>query len=164
MYKEADIYLLDDPLSAVDTHVGKHLFEECICKYLKNKCVILVTHQLQFLKKVDKIILLNDGHIQVSGSYDVLRNSETNFKKLLTDIEGEEEENKHNEHDQGSEEDDNEVQTLAKEEKQSGDVSWHVYKSYLLASGHWYKAVLLAIVYLCSQILDSISEYFVTYW
>ncbi|XP_018534344.1 ATP-binding cassette sub-family C member 4 isoform X1 [Lates calcarifer] len=47
VYQEADIYLLDDPLSAVDAEVGKHLFEQCICGLLRNKCRILVTHQLQ---------------------------------------------------------------------------------------------------------------------
>lgn len=60
VYKEADIYLMDDPLSAVDTHVGKHLFEECILKHLHGKTRILVTHQLQYLKKADHIIVLND--------------------------------------------------------------------------------------------------------
>lgn len=59
IYKEADIYLLDDPLSAVDTHVANHLFDECIAGYLRGKTRILVTHQLQFLKKVDHIIVLN---------------------------------------------------------------------------------------------------------
>lgn len=60
MYRDADIYLMDDPLSAVDTHVGKHLFEECICNYLAGKTRILVTHQLQYLKKADLIVVIND--------------------------------------------------------------------------------------------------------
>lgn len=60
VYRNADIYLLDDPLSAVDTHVGKHLFNECIKHYLRNKTRILVTHQIQYLKDCDYIILLNN--------------------------------------------------------------------------------------------------------
>lgn len=60
VYNDADIYLLDDPLSAVDTHVGKHLFEECIVKYLKDKTRILVTHQLQYLKQADLIVIMNN--------------------------------------------------------------------------------------------------------
>ena len=56
IYKDADIYLLDDPLSAVDAHVGKHLFEECIKKFLEDKVVILVTHQIQYLKEADNIL------------------------------------------------------------------------------------------------------------
>lgn len=60
VYSEADVYLLDDPLSAVDTHVGKHLFNECIMKYLGNKTRILVTHQLQFLRKADLIVVMSD--------------------------------------------------------------------------------------------------------
>lgn len=49
VYSNRDIFLLDDPLSAVDAHVGKHIFEECIKKELKGKSVILVTHQLQVI-------------------------------------------------------------------------------------------------------------------
>lgn len=62
VYKEADIYLLDDPLSAVDTHVGKQLFKECITGFLKSKIVILVTHQVQHLQKVNTILYLADGN------------------------------------------------------------------------------------------------------
>ncbi|KAL6424783.1 hypothetical protein ACFW04_010016 [Cataglyphis niger] len=67
IYAEADIYLMDDPLSAVDAHVGKHMFEECIDKYLRGKTRILVTHQLQYLRNVGRIIVLKDGAIQAEG-------------------------------------------------------------------------------------------------
>ncbi|CAG2104722.1 unnamed protein product, partial [Medioppia subpectinata] len=50
LYHSADIYLLDDPLSAVDTHVAKHLFQKCCIEYLKDKTRVLVTHSIQFLK------------------------------------------------------------------------------------------------------------------
>ncbi|ENN77420.1 hypothetical protein YQE_06245, partial [Dendroctonus ponderosae] len=62
VYRQADVYLLDDPLSAVDTHVGKHLFDKCIIKHLRGKTRILVTHQLQYLKKADLIIVLNEAN------------------------------------------------------------------------------------------------------
>ena len=60
IYNDADIYLLDDPLSAVDTHVGRHIFEECIMKYLRDKVRILVTHQVQYLKEASKILILKN--------------------------------------------------------------------------------------------------------
>ena len=60
LYLDADIYLLDDPLSAVDAHVGRILFDECITGYLKNKTRILVTHQVQLLQKADEIIILKN--------------------------------------------------------------------------------------------------------
>lgn len=60
VYRDADAYLLDDPLSAVDAHVAKHLFEECIQKYLGGKTRILVTHQVQFLKGADLIIVMDN--------------------------------------------------------------------------------------------------------
>lgn len=60
IYSQADTYILDDPLSAVDAKVGRYLFEKCIYKHLKNKTRILVTHQLQYLKNVDLIIVMNN--------------------------------------------------------------------------------------------------------
>uniref|UniRef100_A0A3B4YWW6 Cystic fibrosis transmembrane conductance regulator n=1 Tax=Seriola lalandi dorsalis TaxID=1841481 RepID=A0A3B4YWW6_SERLL len=61
VYQDADIYLLDDPLSAVDAEVGRHLFEQCICGLLKNKPRILVTHQLQYLKAANQILVLKEA-------------------------------------------------------------------------------------------------------
>lgn len=60
VYRDADVYLLDDPLSAVDIHVGKHLFEECINGYLAKKTRILVTHQVYHLKEADSIVIMNN--------------------------------------------------------------------------------------------------------
>ena len=67
VYADAPIYIFDDPLSAVDAHVGKHMFDECIARYLKNRTRILVTHQLQYLSTVDRIILMKDGIINAQG-------------------------------------------------------------------------------------------------
>ena len=60
MYKDVDIYLLDDPLSAVDTIVGYQLFNDCICNFLQGKTRLLVTHQMQYLHIADNIVILNE--------------------------------------------------------------------------------------------------------
>lgn len=73
IYKNADIYLLDDPLSAVDTHVGKHIFDKCVKHYLKDKVRILVTHQLQYLQDLKHVVIMNNGHIEAQGSYAELK-------------------------------------------------------------------------------------------
>ena len=58
---DADIYLLDDPLSAVDPAVANGIFNQAIRGALASKCVVLVTHQLQFLRQVPKILVLDSG-------------------------------------------------------------------------------------------------------
>ncbi|PVU86817.1 hypothetical protein BB561_006533 [Smittium simulii] len=67
VYTRADLYVLDDPLSAVDPKVGSHLFENVLLGLLKDKTRILVTHQLQFVSKSDQIIVLKNGKIVESG-------------------------------------------------------------------------------------------------
>ncbi|XP_038854065.1 multidrug resistance-associated protein 4-like [Salvelinus namaycush] len=83
VYQDADIYLLDDPLSAVDAEVGRHLFEQCICGILKNKPRILVTHQLQYLQAANQILVLKEGHMVARGTYSELQRSGVDFTSLL---------------------------------------------------------------------------------
>ncbi|OAD54851.1 hypothetical protein WN48_06051, partial [Eufriesea mexicana] len=83
LYRQADIYLLDDPLSAVDTHVSKHLFEECMQRYLAGKTRILATHQLQYVKNVDAIILIEQGKVTVFSHFHDLLNQRPEYAELL---------------------------------------------------------------------------------
>lgn len=87
VYKSASIYLLDDPLSAVDAHVGKHLFDEVIgpkgCLASYNATRLLVTHQVHFLKEADLILIMEHGKIVRQGTYSELANSDLDFAKLL---------------------------------------------------------------------------------
>ncbi|KAM9344115.1 LOW QUALITY PROTEIN: ATP-binding cassette sub-family C member 4-like [Pholidichthys leucotaenia] len=83
VYQDADIYLLDDPLSAVDAEVGRHLFEECICGLLRKKPRILVTHQLQYLKSADQIVVLKEGQMVARGTYSELQGSGLDVTSLL---------------------------------------------------------------------------------
>jgi ABC-type multidrug transport system fused ATPase/permease subunit len=83
VYQQADIYLLDDPLSAVDAHVGKALFENCVLHHLHGKTRILVTHQLQYMSRVDHIIMLSGGKIVEEGTYEKLMNDHGEFAKLI---------------------------------------------------------------------------------
>ncbi|RUS12806.1 P-loop containing nucleoside triphosphate hydrolase protein, partial [Endogone sp. FLAS-F59071] len=61
IYTDADLYVMDDPLSAVDPSVGRSLFENCICRYLSGKPRVLVTHQLQYIKDCDRVLVLEHG-------------------------------------------------------------------------------------------------------
>ncbi|XP_077946529.1 ATP-binding cassette sub-family C member 4 isoform X2 [Gasterosteus aculeatus] len=88
VYQDADIYLLDDPLSAVDAEVGRHLFDECICGVLRKKPRILVTHQLQYLKAADQIVVLKQGQMVARGTYSELQGSGLDFTSLLKGEEG----------------------------------------------------------------------------
>lgn len=69
VYSEADIYLLDDPLSAVDIKVGRRLFDACIVGHLSGHIRLLVTHQLQYLKDVHHIAVMENGSIVHQGGY-----------------------------------------------------------------------------------------------
>ncbi|CAD6272620.1 unnamed protein product [Miscanthus lutarioriparius] len=83
VYNDADIYLLDDPFSAVDAHTAATLFNDCVMAALQNKTVILVTHQVEFLSKVDKILVMENGEITQEGTYEVLLQSGTAFEQLV---------------------------------------------------------------------------------
>lgn len=98
VYADSDIYLFDDPLSAVDAHVSKHLFTHVIGPkgMLKDKTRVLVTHRITFLPQVDHIIVLKDGAIHEHGTYNDLIAKKGEFAdfvvQYLTECELEQEE------------------------------------------------------------------------
>ena len=67
-----DIMLLDDPLSAVDAHVGDHLFQQCILGYLASSTRVLVTHHSHLAAYADHIVILDNGAVTAQGSYSEL--------------------------------------------------------------------------------------------
>ena len=73
-YSNGNLYLLDDPLSAVDSHVGKHIFEKVIGPngLLKRKTRILCTNSVAYLSQMDKILVMKDGRISEQGTYEQL--------------------------------------------------------------------------------------------
>ncbi|XP_071951643.1 ATP-binding cassette sub-family C member 5-like isoform X2 [Antedon mediterranea] len=83
LYADHDIYLLDDPLSSVDVHVGQHLFTHLIMQELKNKTVVFVTHQLQYLSHCDKIILMKSGRISETGCHQELIALDGDYADLM---------------------------------------------------------------------------------
>ncbi len=85
MYSNGGLYLLDDPLSAVDSHVGKHIFEQVIGPrgLLQKKTRILVTHGVGYLPEVDRIVVMRGGEIVEQGSYHELLKRDGDFSQFL---------------------------------------------------------------------------------
>ncbi|XP_022236790.1 multidrug resistance-associated protein 1-like, partial [Limulus polyphemus] len=95
VYQDKDIYLFDDPLSAVDSHVAKHIFQHVIGPkgILKAKTRVLVTHNLSVLPEVDFIVVLKDGCVLESGSYTELLSKEGSFAEFVKDHSNTQDEN-----------------------------------------------------------------------
>jgi ABC-type Fe3+/spermidine/putrescine transport system ATPase subunit len=84
-YANADVLLLDDPLSAVDVHVGRHIMSDCITGILKGRTRILVTHQLQHLPEADLIIMMEGGRIVHTGTHSELMQRGVKFAQFHMD-------------------------------------------------------------------------------
>jgi len=97
VYSDFDIILLDDPLSAVDAHVGHKLFNECIKGLLKTKTVLLVTHQLQYVNHGDQLVVMEQGRIKHFGTPTELQEAGIDLASLLEKFNSEL--NKHNSQD-----------------------------------------------------------------
>uniref|UniRef100_A0A6M2F7E0 ABC-type xenobiotic transporter n=1 Tax=Populus davidiana TaxID=266767 RepID=A0A6M2F7E0_9ROSI len=83
VYSNSDVYIFDDPLSALDAHVGRQVFDKCIKGELSWKTRILVTNQLHFLSQVDRIILVHEGTVKDEGTFEDLSNNGMVFQKLM---------------------------------------------------------------------------------
>ncbi|KAJ2943306.1 hypothetical protein O0L34_g12113 [Tuta absoluta] len=83
VYQHADVYLLDDPLAAVDAKVAQAIYEECIRGFLRDKATVLVTHHVQYARKADVVCVMRQGRIVAQGTYNELKNGVAEFEKLV---------------------------------------------------------------------------------
>ena len=87
LYADADIYLIDDCLSALDSYVAKKIFSNVIKGALKRKTVIFVTHSIQFVSQCDTIIVMNGGKIAEKGTHaELMENPNSLFKNLESQL------------------------------------------------------------------------------
>ncbi|XP_011701007.1 PREDICTED: multidrug resistance-associated protein 4-like isoform X2 [Wasmannia auropunctata] len=187
VYRQADLYLLDDPLSAVDTRVARRLHSKCITEYLHDRTRILVTHQLQFLKQADHIVVLNEGCVKMRGSYNELVQSNKDFIGIMDNLCNDAQKKKVKmkkvseiymrgitRRDSGSSlassvysdidnsdhvENRPEVEMIA-----HGRVSWRVYKEYLHHGGNYFTLFMLLLIFIISQIAITGNDYWLSYW
>ncbi|XP_042196500.1 multidrug resistance-associated protein 5 isoform X2 [Callorhinchus milii] len=182
LYSDRNILLLDDPLSAVDAHVGAHMFSHAIKEGMKGKTVLFVTHQLQYLEDCDEVLFMRDGCIAEQGTHEELMALNGDFAALLNSMQQANlfRKNLRN-HDQktGSRpaksvstsksvtivRDKKEAdQLMVAEEKAEGSVPWAMYGIYIQAAGG--TLVLLANLFLFVLTTGSIafSNWWLSYW
>ncbi|KAJ8076751.1 hypothetical protein PM082_001174 [Marasmius tenuissimus] len=155
-YTSSDIVLLDDPLSAVDSYVGKEILERCILNGpFANRTRVLVTHALHVLDKTDYIYVIDDGVIQEEGSYQHLRENGPIFSRLINEygqrsgptvqkakIEVKDTTSKPEENDKLAE------VLMQAEERNTGAVTWGTYTNYFRHAGSvaWVPVLLFLLV------------------
>lgn len=168
VYKKADIYLLDDPLSAVDSHVGKNIFKQCVTKFLKNKTVLLVTHQIQHLNKVQNILIISNGQIKAQGSYKELEKMDLGL--LMPSDNAQNEKNENDEKTLSplmrslSMKEDDAKPDEVNENQEAGKVSLDVYKKYFKAIKNIPLVIWVLSLRVICQAIASFIDYFVAQW
>ncbi|KAF7669999.1 hypothetical protein LDENG_00090130 [Lucifuga dentata] len=186
VYQDADIYLLDDPLSAVDAEVGRHLFEKCICGLLRNKPRILVTHQLQYLKAANQIVVLKEGHMVAQGTYTELQRSGVDFTSLLKKDEDEEQQppqevtnrvrtlsqnsvlsvtsSLHSMKDGGEQLPAEPVLTVTEESRSEGSIGVGLYVKYLRAGTSIVILMVVMLINILAQVAYMLQDWWMAYW
>ncbi|XP_039253748.2 ATP-binding cassette sub-family C member 5-like [Styela clava] len=181
IYMDKDIYLLDDPLSAVDAHVGKALFENAIVKLLKNmgKTIVLVTHRLEYLPYCDKVVLMKDGRIWEQGTHDELLNDGDEYYQLYKmwskEKEGDQQEKPKNTiKEKLLPSVDDEIYSHAEkmkrgrlmtiEEKAKGAISAEAYRMYIKAAGGWFVTIFNFFTFILFIGCQQFSSAWMSYW
>lgn len=167
VYKESDIYLLDDSLSALDAHVSQFIFEECIKKFLKNKIVLLVTHNHKCISDADTTVIMKRGQVTFAGQPMQLLQENT---ILLSNLQEEtKEDNETTEDDDANEETklitETTTQKKVYQEKQNlGEVDFSIYKAYVRFGGGFIVLGLVYSIFILAQFTTSYTDKLVSQW
>ncbi|CAG4948811.1 unnamed protein product [Parnassius apollo] len=190
VYQNADLYLLDDPLAAVDAKVAQAIYEECIRGFLRDKAVVLVTHHVQYARHADTVCVMRAGRIVAQGSYHELKNGVPEFEKLIEmgeRVEGEKQKQKvayekhesvDNMHKLRSQRsmsvvsqlsfnmdlDNNLDPTYEGENQNKGSVDNSVYLAYIKSGGSLWSMTLLFTLFLLAQVFYSSTDIWLKEW
>ncbi|KAH8731418.1 P-loop containing nucleoside triphosphate hydrolase protein [Phaeosphaeriaceae sp. PMI808] len=179
IYFDADIILMDDPLSAVDAHVGRHIMDNAICGLLKDKCRILATHQLHVLDRCDRVVWVEEGRVQAVDTFDALMSNNEEFQQLMKSTKKEDEDQHHDEEE--AEEvidatgDQKEAKKTAKRQKKAvalmqvedratKSVTLGIWMAYIRAGGGVWVGPLVFILLVLSQGANIVTSLWLSYW
>jgi ABC-type multidrug transport system fused ATPase/permease subunit len=178
IYFNAELVLMDDPLSAVDAHVGRHIMDKAICGLLKDRCRILATHQLHVLSRCDRIVVMEEGRIQAVDTFENLMRDNELFKRLMST--SGQEDSKEEEAEVADEivDESNEkaapkkitpgkpaaAALMQQEEKATASVGWSVWKAYIRASGSYFNALVVFILLGLANVANIWTSLWLSYW
>ncbi|CAK6436569.1 unnamed protein product [Pipistrellus nathusii] len=178
VYSDRETYLLDDPLSAVDAHVGRHIFQECIRKALRGKTVVLVTHQLQCLQFCDQVVLLANGKICEQGPHRELMQRGGPYARLIQTMHGEAAQDtlqaapeppggpaQHPVPEEPPGDSAGLQNQLTQQEKmEQGSPTWRVYHHYIQGAGGYAVAVAVLLLMVLFTFLSAFYFWWLSYW
>ncbi|KAI8821599.1 P-loop containing nucleoside triphosphate hydrolase protein [Chytriomyces cf. hyalinus JEL632] len=176
VYFNSSIVLLDDVLSAVDAHVGKFIFNECICGELKDRTRLLVTHQLHFVPQCDIVVTMKNGRISECGTYAELIASKGEFSALMTSYGGvaEEPDDADEEKHISTEEKNGEIDLAKKpnapkelmtvEDRETGAVKSSVFITFAVAMGGWGVVFSILLLLVLAQLCRIATDLWLVYW
>ena len=173
LYSDADIFLFDDPLSALDAYVGMNIFNNVILDYLKGKTIIVVTHALQYISHMDRIIYMKNGEINWFGPSSQLK-SQSFFKEFTKNIENTKDNENGGEDNEGTtrskvtntlDTTDTEVIRITKDEEQKeGGINLHTWMVFFLYSGGVMYLIYTIFTNVAWKGFEIVGDYFLTYW
>lgn len=169
VYRQANIYLLDDSLTALDNHVKEHIFNECLLKYLSDRICILVSQNARHIDHAESVIVLREGKMVFSGN---AKDIDKKYVDKITAIMNEKNrpstmeevvESKEKQKILESEQEESRT-NVYKEIKKTGRVTMNVYEKYFHFGGGLIVFSVIIVIYIAAQFCDSMADKKLSKW
>lgn len=173
VYRERDIYLIDDSLTALDTHVQDYIFNECIKKFLNNKIVVLVSQTIKHIQEADLLVIMDKGKIKNRGTPNIyiinelqnlVHKQEASVKQTVNELnDGEEQEKSENDQLLDMEQLPGKANVYS-EVKKNGEVNFETYLKYFIFGGGLFLLFINICLFGLKQAAESYSDFLLTRW
>jgi len=177
VYSQADVFLLDDVLAAVDAEVAEHIMNNCILGLLKGKCVILATNNLNYLSHADQILCLQEGSMVFRGKLVELQQTKLDLSEftkghmsneveeaIVEDIAQVPLAKKQSSDVKQNQKKIKDGRLVDEEKREEGRVKSKVYAHYIRAAGGWLTFFAITVTYIAYNCADTGSSLFISFW